>query len=78
MLIYKLKRYFCLFLISLRNYLCISINSPLSLKYIHIYYLTKIEKKQELFKKKSKFLALLLVKIKNNYFVIYLLKKIYK
>lgn len=75
MLIHKSKRYFCLFLISLRNYLCISINSPLSLKYIHIYYLTKIEKKQELFKKKSKFLALLLAKIKNNYFVIYLLKK---
>lgn len=59
MLIHMLRKYFCLFLVSLKNCLCISINSPLSLKIIHLYYLIKLKKKQEFLQKKTKFLGVL-------------------
>lgn len=71
MLIHMLKKYFCLFLVSLKNCLCISINSPLSLKIIHLYYLINLQKKQELFQKKTKFLRVLSGKSLKK-FVIYL------
>lgn len=71
MLIHMLRKYFCLFLVSLKNCLCISINSPLSLKIIHLYYLIKLKKKQEFLQKKTKFLGVFGGKFPKK-FVIYL------